>query len=163
MGSSLNLILTVTVPQFRKNNYRFIFFQWWITSITFGNEEKLLHWQLSSFTEKWRHSQQIQGMANKFIGNWYLGFIFLPLQRQWWGTPLEQSQWGCSFLLPTSHTCYTPEKWKEDAFSWNLVMLLLIFFNLLMTAWETLLGGFFVDTTVQLNTPDGITKLKKVI
>lgn len=42
-------------------------------------------------------------------------------------------------------------------------MLLLIFFNLLMTAWETLLGGFFVDTTVQLNTPDGITKLKKVI
>ena len=104
------------------------------------------------------HREMKAWPTNLLAWFWYLGFIFLPLQRQWWDTPLEQSQWGCSVLRPTSHTYHIPEKWKEDGFGWNVVMLLLILCNLLMITWRVCWVVSLLTLSVQLiNTPHGIT------
>ena len=113
----------------------------------------------SYFTGNIHHSQRNEDMANKSIGMVLIpGLHLSSTSRQWWDTPLEQSQWGCSVLRPTSHTYYIPEKWKEDSFGWNVVMLLLILCNLLMITWRVCWVVSLLTLSVQLiNTPHGIT------
>lgn len=52
-----------------KNNSRLIVFHLWINSITFGNEEKLWHWQLSSIQRNKVMTHKLFSTEGQFAGN----------------------------------------------------------------------------------------------